>query len=182
VNPYRYTHFTNIDAWTKALTPRAASEYLGMLRASIDSPHVALDLRLPGFFEYTEALEIELERTLKREISARLALDRVAVKWEQITERGGRKKQKAIYRASMELPPKPSAKKEKYVIGFSQATTTEPWRLLFNKVLRQEAAKYSNIELIVADGLDDIDKQVRDVADFMRQKVDAILITEPASR
>ncbi len=177
VNPYRYTHFTNIDAWNKAFTPRAASEYLGMLRASLDSPHAALDLRLPGFFEYTEALEIELERALKRELSPRLALDQVAVKWEQITERRSREKQKAIYRASMDLPPKPPPNKQKYVIGFSQATTTEPWRLLFNKVLRQEAAKYSNIELIVADGLDDIEKQVRDVADFIRQKVDAILIS-----
>jgi ribose transport system substrate-binding protein len=148
-----------------------------MLRASLDSPHAVLDLRLPGFFEYTEALEIELERALKREFSPRLALDQVAVKWEQITERRGREKQKAIYRASMDLPPKPPPKKQTYVIGFSQATTTEPWRLLFNEVLRQEAAKYANIELIVADGLDDTDKQVRDVSDFIRQKVDAILIS-----
>jgi multiple sugar transport system substrate-binding protein len=131
VNPYRYTHFTNIDAWTKALTRRAASEYLGMLKTSIDSPHVALDLRIPGFFDYTEALEIELERALKKEVSARLALDRVAVQWEQITERRGREEQKTIYRASMELPPQPPMKQAKYVIGFSQATTTEPWRLLF---------------------------------------------------
>jgi multiple sugar transport system substrate-binding protein len=141
VNPYRYTHFTSIDAWAKAFTPRAASEYLGMLRTSLDSPHAALDLRLPGFFEYTEALEIELERALKRELSPRLALDQVAVKWEQITEQRGREKQKAIYRASMDLPPKPPPKKQTYLIGFSQATTTEPWRLLFNKVLRQEAVK-----------------------------------------
>jgi multiple sugar transport system substrate-binding protein len=98
VNPYRYTHFTNIDAWTKALTPRAASEYLGMLKASLDSPHAALDLRIPGFFAYSEALEIELERALTREVPAGLAMDRVAVKWEQITERRGREKQKAIYR------------------------------------------------------------------------------------
>lgn len=178
VNPYRYTHFTNIDAWTKAFTRRAASEYLGMLKASIDSPHVALDLRLPGFFDYTEALEVELERVLKQEVSAHLALDRVAAQWEQITERRGRAQQKAIYRASMELPPKPLVKQaKKYVIGFSQATTTEPWRLLFNKVLRQEAAKYSHIELRVADGLDDTAKQVQDVAAFIRQKVDGILIS-----
>ena len=177
VNPYRYTHFTNIDAWTKAFTRRAASAYLGVVRASIDSPHAALDLRIPGFFEYTEALEIELERALKKEISVPLALDRVAVEWEMITERRGREKQKAIYRASMGLPAQPAPEKETYLVGFSQATTTEPWRLLFNKVLREESAKYSNIELIVADGLDDVDKQVRDVEDFIRQGVDAILIS-----
>jgi ABC-type sugar transport system substrate-binding protein len=31
-----------------------------------------------------------------------------------------------------------AAEDEPFVIGFSQATTTEPWRLLFNKELRAE--------------------------------------------
>jgi ribose transport system substrate-binding protein len=64
-----------------------------------------------------------------------------------------------------------------FVIGFSQATTTEPWRLLFNKELRTEAAKYPEIELIVRDGQDDAQKQVADVEEFIEKRIDLILIS-----
>jgi ribose transport system substrate-binding protein len=72
--------------------------------------------------------------------------------------------------------------KKQYVIGFSQVTTTEPWRLLFNKELREEAAKYPNLKLIVRDGNDDIHKQIADVEDFIRMKVDAILISPKTAK
>ncbi|MBF0229783.1 MAG: substrate-binding domain-containing protein [Desulfamplus sp.] len=67
--------------------------------------------------------------------------------------------------------------KAKYTIGFSQATITEPWRLLFNKELRIEADKYPEIELLVRDGLDDAQKQIADVEEFISRKVDVILIS-----
>ncbi|OQY55437.1 MAG: hypothetical protein B6245_19775 [Desulfobacteraceae bacterium 4572_88] len=107
VNPYRLSHFTSIDAWTKAFSKQAASEYLGVLRASLDSPHTAPDLRIPGFHEYTEALEIQLGRVLKKEIAAKEAMDIVAGKWDKITDKHGRKKQLDIYRSSMGLDPLP---------------------------------------------------------------------------
>ncbi|MBF0573027.1 MAG: substrate-binding domain-containing protein [Desulfamplus sp.] len=66
---------------------------------------------------------------------------------------------------------------KKYVVGFSQATITEPWRLLFNKELRIEADKYPEIELLVRDGLDDAQKQIADVEEFISRKVDVILIS-----
>ncbi len=71
----------------------------------------------------------------------------------------------------------PAAEDKPFVIGFSQATTTEPWRLLFNKELRTEAAKYPEIELIVRDGQDDAQKQFSDVEEFIDQRVDVILIS-----
>lgn len=64
-----------------------------------------------------------------------------------------------------------------YVIGFSQATTTEPWRLLFNREIRAEAAKHEEIELLVRDGMDDIVKQAADIEEFIDRRVDAILIS-----
>jgi ribose transport system substrate-binding protein len=70
-----------------------------------------------------------------------------------------------------------AAEDKRFVIGFSQATTTEPWRLLFNKELRTEAAKYPEIELIVRDGQDDAQKQFADVEEFIEQRVDLILIS-----
>jgi ribose transport system substrate-binding protein len=69
----------------------------------------------------------------------------------------------------------------KFVIGFSQATTTEPWRLLFNKELRATAAAYPEIELIVRNGMDDTTKQVADVEEFIARGVDIILISPKVS-
>lgn len=76
-------------------------------------------------------------------------------------------------------PPSPSPRpaKGRYVIGFSQATTTEPWRILFNKELRDEAAKHPDVELIVLDGMDKVEKQVADMEELINRKVDAILIS-----
>lgn len=105
INPYRLSHFTNIDAWTKAFPRKAASEYLGVIRSSLDSPYTALDLRIPGFHEYTKSLEIQLTKALKKEITARQAMDNVAGEWEKITDKYDRKKQLSVYRSSMGLPP-----------------------------------------------------------------------------
>lgn len=70
---------------------------------------------------------------------------------------------------------------EQYVIGFSQVTTIEPWRVQFNKDLRVEAALHENVELIISDANDRTDKQVADVENFIRQEVDAILISPKES-
>lgn len=106
INPYRLSHFMNVDAWTKALSKTAATEYLGVIRSSLDSPNAALDLRIPGFFEYTEALDTQITRVLKKEVSAKEALDLAAAAWEKITDKYGRDKQLEIYRVSSGLSPK----------------------------------------------------------------------------
>ncbi|CCG09449.1 extracellular solute-binding protein [Pararhodospirillum photometricum] len=105
INPYRYSHFAEIDAWTRVFSRRAAAEYLGVIKTSLDSPNAALDLRLPGFKEYTDAFEAQMVRVLAGEIAVKPALDAVALAWEGITERYGRASQKALYRASMGLAP-----------------------------------------------------------------------------
>lgn len=184
INPYRFTHFTNIDAWNQAFTTAAASEYLNVVRTSLDSPHVALDLRIPGFYRYTEALEDELTEILRDEVPITDGMQRVAASWEAITDDLGREAQLAAYRTAMNLPkqrggPQPgqSGVKDRYLVGFSQATTTEPWRLLFNKELRAEAAKHPELELVVRDAMDSVDRQVADVEAFIADGVDAILIS-----
>lgn len=184
INPYRLTHFADIDAWTAAFSRSAASEYLNVLRDSLNSPNVALDLRVPGFFRYTTALEMQLSKALNRELSVKEAMDKVAAEWNVITESLGYEKQRKIYRASMGLSPEPAGPrpgsgrdKERLLIGFSQATTTEPWRLLFNKALREEAARHPEIDLVVRDGLDDERKQSGDVEELIALGVDAILLS-----
>jgi len=72
--------------------------------------------------------------------------------------------------------PTPSGGK-KFRIGFSQCTTTEPWRALFNQLLIAEAAKMPDVELTTLDGNDQIPKQVSDVESLINLKVNAILIS-----
>ncbi|MGE3535815.1 MAG: extracellular solute-binding protein [Candidatus Tectimicrobiota bacterium] len=184
INPYRFTHFSSIDAWTNAFSRPAAAEYLGVLRASLDSPHAALDLRLPGFFRYTEVLEKQLTLALQGHITVQETLDQVAAEWERITETLGRAQQLALYRASMGLPPEPQRPRprampaaQRPVIGFSQVTTTEPWRLFFNKELRAEADKHPMLQLIVRDGLDSVAQQVADMEELIALPADVILIS-----
>ena len=184
INPYRLTHFTNIDAWTKAFSTVSASEYLGVVRSSLDSKYVALDLRIPGFYRYTEALEEGLEAILSGAGDIRRTMGRVARAWDRITDELGRAQQLVLYRAAMGLSkqaegPRPgqAGKKDHFVIGFSQATTTEPWRLLFNRELRAEAAKYPEIDLVVRDASDQVPRQVADMEGFISSAVDAILIS-----
>lgn len=62
-------------------------------------------------------------------------------------------------------------------IGFSQATTVEPWRILFNEELRDEAARHPEVELLVTDANDGVGKQIADMENFIRLAVDAILIS-----
>lgn len=70
---------------------------------------------------------------------------------------------------------------DNYVIGFSQVTTVEPWRVQFNKDLRAEAELHENVELLISDASDRTEKQVADVENFIRQEVDAILISPKES-
>ena len=184
INPYRFTHFTNIDAWTKAFSRTAASEYLNVVRTSLDSPHVAVDLRIPGFYRYTEALETELSAILRGDVSIDEGMGRVALAWEAISDDLGRANQLTVYRSAMGLSKQPNGprpgsagSKATYRIGFSQATTTEPWRLLFNKELRAEAARHPEIELSVRDAKDSKLRQVDDMEAFIAEGVDAILIS-----
>lgn len=105
VNPYRFSHFENTERWLTKMTEPEASEYLAVQRASLEAPNVALDMRLPGYFNYTEVLEIELSRALAGEVTPQQALDTIAEEWNRLTDEFGRDAQLTAYRSSMGLPP-----------------------------------------------------------------------------
>ena len=65
----------------------------------------------------------------------------------------------------------------KYTIGFSQCNSAEPWREAMNKELMSEAAKNSDLNLIISDGQQDNSKQVADVENFIVQEVDLLIIS-----
>src|SRR6476660_1501096 len=87
----------------------------------------------------------------------------------------------ALVASSALLPSHSLAQDKKWKIGFSQATTIEPWRAQFNKDIIAEAAKHPNVDLIITDGEDKTEKQVADVENLIRQEVDALLISPKES-
>lgn len=71
-----------------------------------------------------------------------------------------------------------SGQKDKWVIGFSQVTVKEPWRVIFNENLRREAEKSGDrVELIMLDADDKTENQVEHIKTFISKRVDAILIS-----
>ena len=102
VNPYRFSHL-DTARWLDLFSQREAEEYLDAQRDSLDAPNVALDMRLPGYFSYTEVLEIELSKALAGEVSPKEALDTVAEEWNKLTDEFGRSAQLSAYRNAMGL-------------------------------------------------------------------------------
>lgn len=89
----------------------------------------------------------------------------------------------AVLAATTALMPADDAlaQDKKFRIGFSQATTIEPWRAQFNRDIIAEAAKHPDVELIITDGEDRTEKQVADVENLIRQEVDALLVSPKES-
>ena len=78
------------------LTPGAPA-WLDALKESVETG--VSDLRIPGMFEYYDALGIYLGEALIGKKSPQDALDAVAEEWKKITERRGFDKQKRAYNA-----------------------------------------------------------------------------------
>jgi len=67
---------------------------------------------------------------------------------------------------------------DQIVIGFSQCTVTEPWRVEFNRRLKQHAeAAYPQVQLEMLDAGDRTEQQVAQMRSFIERGVDAILIS-----
>jgi ribose transport system substrate-binding protein len=73
------------------------------------------------------------------------------------------------------------AESKKYVFGFSQATIAESWRVQFNKDMKKEAEKHPEVELIITDGQNSVEKQVADVQNLIRQGVDVLIVSPKES-
>jgi len=65
----------------------------------------------------------------------------------------------------------------KYLVGFSQANLGEPWRVAMNAELEQRARDFPELEIVYADAQQDNAKQVADVENFLRQKIDLLIIS-----
>ena len=62
-----------------------------------------------------------------------------------------------------------------YKIGFSNSFSGNAWRATMLASLEQELEKHPDVELIIVDGQNDINKQVSDIENLIAQGVDAIM-------
>ncbi len=102
-NPYRQSHFLNQQLWVEAgMSPQAASNYLGAIEASLSSPNMALDLRIPQNQRYQQiVLAPILNQYAVGELTTEEAMQQIYDGWEEITEELGREEQLEAYRNSL---------------------------------------------------------------------------------
>lgn len=64
-----------------------------------------------------------------------------------------------------------------YLIGMSQANLTEPWRIVMNSEIHDEAIQHKNIRVIFTDADDNIQKQISDVQKLLDYGIDLLIIS-----
>jgi multiple sugar transport system substrate-binding protein len=102
-NPYRTSQFKNLSNWTKAgMSASAARNYLGAIEASLNSPNMVLDLRVPQNQRYQQVvLDTAIAKLLAKQITVQQAMKEITDGWEAITNELGRDAQGQAYRASL---------------------------------------------------------------------------------
>jgi multiple sugar transport system substrate-binding protein len=102
-NPYRTSQFSDTNLWVKAgMSEQAAKDYLGAIQASLQSPNMILDLRIPKTQQYQQVvLDKAVAQFLANEIDRDTAMKQVYDGWEEITNKEGRDKQLAAYKGSL---------------------------------------------------------------------------------
>ncbi|HMN31468.1 MAG TPA: hypothetical protein PKE45_25185, partial [Caldilineaceae bacterium] len=101
-NPIRSSEVTDIKPWMEGpleFTERSATTYIRALNETMSHPNLILDLRVPGWTQYRDAVELAVSSALSEEASPQKALDDCAAAWLQITDRlGGPQKQLEFYK------------------------------------------------------------------------------------
>lgn len=64
-----------------------------------------------------------------------------------------------------------------FVVGFSQSTMQDPWRIAMVESAQDEAKKYPEIRLLVADGGNDNLRQISDIEGFLTKGVDLLIVS-----
>lgn len=104
-NPYRVSQFENLDLWVDGGMSRAAAEdYLGAIGASLNSPNMVLDIRVPQNQRYQQnVLDTVLAQFIAGELTAEEAASEIYDQWEEITDELGRDDQLAAYRNTLNV-------------------------------------------------------------------------------
>jgi len=102
-NPYRISQFEDLGPWLEAgFSEQAAEVYLGAIEASLNSPNMMLDLRIPFNQRYQQVvLDEVLSQYLAGEFTAAEAAEQISNRWNEISDELGRESQLAAYLASL---------------------------------------------------------------------------------
>lgn len=102
-NPYRTSQLTYSDLWEKAgMSKEEADIYLGAINASMSSPNMILDLRIPQNQKYQQVvLDEAISRFLAGEIDADATIKAVEDGWNELNEEIGTDEQLEIYKATI---------------------------------------------------------------------------------
>lgn len=104
INPSRYSHFKDEQSWEKAgFSKESARLYLDTLKDSLNNENALVDIMIPGGELYYQALDELVYEAVLGKITPKEALDKAVTKWEKITDDLDREKQKAYYKASLNL-------------------------------------------------------------------------------
>jgi multiple sugar transport system substrate-binding protein len=102
-NPYRASHFTNLDAWLKSgMSEAAAKNYLGAIQDSLNSPNMILDLRIAQNQKYQQVvLDEAVSRFLAGEIDKAATMKAIETGWNDLNDQIGKDGQLAAYKGSL---------------------------------------------------------------------------------
>lgn len=104
VNPSRTSHFDKPEDWNQSgFSTESAKAYLAAITLSLSNPNVVYDITIPGAGEYYQVFDALVARAVSGELKPAKALDMAAAEWEKITDRLGRDKQIAYYKASLNV-------------------------------------------------------------------------------
>ena len=84
------------------MSEAAAKDYLGAIEASLNSPNMVLDLRIPNNQKYQQiVLDTAIARMLAGEIDIPTTMKTIEDGWNEITDEVGRDEQLAAYKSTI---------------------------------------------------------------------------------
>ncbi|WP_100614119.1 substrate-binding domain-containing protein [Confluentibacter citreus] len=71
---------------------------------------------------------------------------------------------------------------KEYTIGFAQTGVNDEWRRAMNQSMKIQTSLYSNVELIILDGEDNIENQIQDIEELIAKDVDVLIVSPVKSQ
>ena len=102
-NPYRTSHFENLEPWKAVgMSDKAAENYLGAIKSSLQNPNMVLDMRIPKTKEYEQdVLDTAVSQYIAGELTVEETMTQITDGWNQITDQVGRDAQLKAYQDSL---------------------------------------------------------------------------------
>lgn len=99
-NPLRTPQLEDVTIWTNSpahWSKDEATSYMQAIKDTITHPNLVADLRILGFFEYVQPLELGVAKAMAGQEDPQKALDEVADAWNQLNSKFGVDKQRETY-------------------------------------------------------------------------------------